>query len=163
MLKDNKKKLSTHISEIITTDFYLGKLPLPGVWGTTLGLLIFLIYKYFFISNTYILIFTVSLFIISIFCVQRYERYLNKKDPSEIIIDETIGFLSIVIFLPFSWFFVTTSFILFRIIDNIKPFPIRWLEDKYRGGFWTIFDDLLAGVYTLIFCYILIKIGYFVL
>ena len=75
------------------------------------------------------------------------QKFLGKKDPSEIVIDEVAGFLVTMFLLPLSWLSLFLGFILFRIFDIIKPFPIRRLE-KIKGGAGIVLDDLLAGIYA---------------
>lgn len=72
---------------------------------------------------------------------------LGRDDPSEIVIDEVAGFLLTLLFIPITWFSLFIGFVLFRIFDILKPFPIRRLE-RIKGGAGIVLDDILAGIYA---------------
>lgn len=72
---------------------------------------------------------------------------LEKKDPAEIVIDEVLGILITFFLVPLSWIHLCLGFVLFRVFDILKPYPIRRLE-SLEGGFGIMADDLLAGIYA---------------
>lgn len=74
-------------------------------------------------------------------------KLMGRKDPPEIVVDEAAGFSVTLFLLPLSWFNLFLGFLLFRLFDISKPFPIRRLE-KVKGGFGIVLDDLLAGIYA---------------
>ena len=74
-------------------------------------------------------------------------KLIGREDPPEIVIDEAAGFAVTLFLLPLSWFSLSLGFLLFRLFDIFKPFPIRRLE-KIKGGIGIVLDDLLAGVYA---------------
>lgn len=78
---------------------------------------------------------------------QKTEELLGKKDPSEVVIDEVAGFSITLFLLPLTWQSLSLGFILFRIFDVVKPWPVRQAE-RLRGGLGIVMDDLLAGVYA---------------
>lgn len=73
-------------------------------------------------------------------------RALQKEDPAEVVIDEVAGLLLTLFLLPATGFNLCLGFVLFRLFDILKPYPIRRLE-KVGGGAGIVLDDLLAGVY----------------
>jgi len=76
------------------------------------------------------------------------EKLFNEKDSGRIVIDEIAG-MSVTLFLvPWTVTSVVMGFLLFRIMDIIKPFPIRRLEHGLSGGWGVVGDDLLAGIYA---------------
>ena len=75
------------------------------------------------------------------------QKLLEKKDPSEVVIDEVAGFSLAMSLVPFSPASLAVGFLLFRIFDIIKPYPIRDLE-RLRGGLGIVMDDLLAGLFA---------------
>lgn len=75
------------------------------------------------------------------------QKLMGRRDPSEIVIDEVAGYSVTLFLLPLSWFNLILGFILFRLFDISKPFPIRRLE-KIKGGLGVVLDDLLAGIYA---------------
>lgn len=78
----------------------------------------------------------------------RTERLLGRRDPSAVVIDEIAGMWLSVVALPRWPLVFLAAFLLFRLFDIAKPFPIRQSE-KFSGGLGIMLDDLIAGVYTL--------------
>lgn len=72
------------------------------------------------------------------------------SDPSAIVWDEMVGFWLAIWAAPNGWQWILSAFILFRVFDIFKPWPIKWLESKLPGGYGIIADDLMAGLYALI-------------
>lgn len=78
----------------------------------------------------------------------RAERLLATKDPGRVVIDEVAGMLLSVVALPRSFGLLLAAFLLFRLLDILKPFPIRQSE-SLPGGLAIMLDDLIAGAFTL--------------
>ena len=76
------------------------------------------------------------------------ERILREKDSKKIIIDEFIGFYVSVFYLPKTFGFVFSAFLLFRFFDILKPLFISKLEKTLSNGLGVMADDILAGIYT---------------
>ncbi len=76
--------------------------------------------------------------------------YASKKlgvhDHSGIVWDEFVGFWITMFMVPFSWQNVLVGFVLFRIFDMAKPWPISWVDKHAKGGFGIMVDDVIAGV-----------------
>ena len=97
-----------------------------------------------------LLIFIVSM--AGIWAATRAERATQKKDPSIVVIDEVAGQMIALLSGPFwiqTWWSILSAFVLFRLFDIWKPYPIRRLEEL-ESGLGIMADDLLAGVYALI-------------
>ena len=119
----------------------------PGSLGTLVTFVyFFLIHKLDF--QLQCLIYTL-LFWLSFFSTQKTLINLNVKDPSCIVIDEIIAFLFVLILLPFNYYLFVIAFILFRLFDIIKPWPISLLE-KLPGAYGVIADDMGAALVSLI-------------
>ncbi len=71
---------------------------------------------------------------------------LKVHDHPGIVWDEIVGFLITMIAAPSGWLWVVIGFALFRFFDIIKPWPIRWVDQKVKGGFGIMLDDILAGI-----------------
>jgi phosphatidylglycerophosphatase A len=84
------------------------------------------------------------------------ERYWGKKDDRRIVIDEIMGFLVTMLWVPMSIPSVIGGFILFRFFDILKPFPIRHLE-RVKSGFGVVLDDVLAGIYSNIILHFILR------
>jgi len=72
-------------------------------------------------------------------------RVLGTEDPGEVVSDEVAGFMVALYLLPFTWTFLAGGFVLFRLLDILKPFPIRRLE-RLPGGTGVVLDDVAAGI-----------------
>ena len=104
-----------------------------------------------------LLIFIVS--IVGIWAATRAEKTTQKKDPSIVVIDEVAGQMIALLLGPFwihTWWSILSAFVLFRLFDIWKPYPIRRLE-ALESGLGIMADDILAGVYALIANSILIS------
>jgi phosphatidylglycerophosphatase A len=102
--------------------------------------------------------------LVGIWAASRTERVLQKKDPSVVVIDEVAGQMIALLSWPFmahSGWTIISAFLLFRLFDIWKPYPIRRLE-SLESGLGIMADDVLAGVYALIANSVLIS-GYLLL
>ena len=111
-------------------------------------------------SNQLILIVLLIIFFYSFYAVSKYIENTNNKDPKEVVIDEVIG-QSIPIYLyemahgmiknsQEAILFYLYIFILFRFFDIKKPFPINYLDKKFKNSFGVILDDVAAGFYVVL-------------
>ena len=150
------------MKKLLTSSFGLGWLPIaPGTWGSLLPTVIFAISCHFGASPVVtVLIMTFIILAASVICVKLAPSVIKetgKTDPGEIVVDEVAGqaltFLAVIFFNieNFSTGKICTiallGFLLFRIFDISKPWPIRKLE-KFPEGWGILADDLLAGVYA---------------
>lgn len=130
----------------IATGCFIGKIPFaPGTFGSLAGILLcFILSK----TSEPVAIFCIILFIIfSIWIAGDAEKILKIKDPGSIVIDEIAGMAVTLIGLPFNLFYVATGFIIFRVLDITKPFPIRYIEKRISGGAGVVLDDVAAGIF----------------
>ncbi|TDI98052.1 MAG: phosphatidylglycerophosphatase A [Deltaproteobacteria bacterium] len=141
---------------LYVTFFFLGNSPLaPGTAGTLGAILLFFFLT--FVSFPIYIVFLLILTALSIFMASLAVKIYNSKDPGQIVIDEVCGYLFTMVLIPFSWGYVITGFLLFRILDILKPYPIRNIE-KLRDGYGIVLDDVLAGVYANILMQIIIRV-----
>jgi phosphatidylglycerophosphatase A len=95
-----------------------------------------------------------------IWAASRAEKLLRKKDPSIVVVDEVAGQMIALLSGPFwiqTWWSIFTAFLLFRLFDIWKPYPIRHLE-KLESGLGIMLDDVAAGAYALIVNSVLISV-----
>ena len=139
----------TNIIMFLATGFYSGRLPkAPGTWGSLVALPIhFLLLKLSF--NAYLISLGI-LFLLAISTAGSAEKILDTKDPGCIVIDEIIGMLIALFALPATPVVFVLGFILFRIFDIFKPFPVSWLDTHLNGGVGIVMDDIMAGLYSYI-------------
>jgi len=132
---------------LLATWFGTGALPVtPGTFGTLASLPIVLILNQ--ATRLQKVSFLILFIALAIWSAGLCARILGKDDPSEVVIDEVAGFLLTVLFLPASWNALLLAFVLFRVFDILKPFPIGTLDKRIPGGTGIVIDDLLAGVYA---------------
>ena len=92
-------------------------------------------------------ILVIILFFLSVYCSQKTSDVLQVKDPKCVVCDEMIGFWVAMAFLPVTVFNVILGFLLFRLLDIIKPWPICYFE-RLPGGWGIVMDDIIAGLMT---------------
>jgi len=141
-----KAGLLDKLALILSSCFGFGLIPVAqGTFGTLAGIPLAMALAHVGpMAAAYLLFFFVLL---SIWTSGRSARALEKDDPAEVVIDETAGLLLTLFLLPATGFNLCLGFILFRLFDILKPFPIRRLE-KVEGGAGIVLDDLLAGTYA---------------
>jgi len=160
----------SRINFLFVTLFGIGKIKkIPGSFASlaTVSLLFFL-FHILNISPNIILFLILIIFFIALYAVSIFIKDLPNKDPKEVVIDEFIG-QSIPICLYevahntpketdqiFKFYFI--MFVLFRIFDITKPFPINYYDKKFKNSFGVIMDDVCAGLYvvTILVLYMII-------
>ena len=73
---------------------------------------------------------------------------LNQKDPGAVVWDEITGYCIAMLLIPTTWTMMILAFVIFRVLDIFKPWPISLAQKKVSGGFGIMLDDLIAGVFT---------------
>lgn len=89
-----------------------------------------------------------ALISVSIWIAHGAEKVVGHKDPGLVVIDEVCGMAVTLFALPFIPIFVIAGFVLFRVFDILKPFPIRWFDRNVKGGWGIILDDIIAGIFA---------------
>jgi phosphatidylglycerophosphatase A len=145
----------------VTFFFFVSVKFAPGTIAFIItSILLFISFHILNISSNIILIFLFFIFFYSFYAVSSYIKKINNKDPKEIVIDEVIG-QSIPIYLyeishitakqfAEALVFYAIIFILFRLFDIIKPFPVSYFDKKFKNTFGVIFDDICAGFYVVL-------------
>ncbi|MEW6410615.1 MAG: phosphatidylglycerophosphatase A [Nitrospirota bacterium] len=131
----------------IATGGYAGYSPIaPGTVGSLVGVVLYWVIKDE--SPAVYLSIALSLFFAGIYVSNKAEKLLGIRDSPKIVIDEVVGYLYSMFLLPAEFKYIAGGFIIFRLIDILKPYPIRLIERKFSGGFGIMVDDFLAAVYT---------------
>jgi phosphatidylglycerophosphatase A len=91
-------------------------------------------------------IFLIAFIVLAVWAAEVSETLLGQKDPGCIVIDEFAGMMTTLIGIQFTWQTVLAGFIIFRVMDIVKPFPIRYLERTIPGGAGIVMDDVAAGI-----------------
>ena len=126
---------------------YVGFAPVaPGTVGSAAALLLFAPLRWAAIPGLEVA--TVALlFCAGVWSASLTEQHLGVEDPGPVVIDEVVGMLISLLWLPSSWMVVAAAFVAFRVFDIIKPWPADRLE-RLHGGWGIMADDLMAGVYA---------------
>ena len=142
---------------LMATGLGVGCSPIaPGTLGTLLA-----IPAYYLLSSIPSPIYEITLagfFFLSVWVSEIAERFFGTKDDQRIVIDEIMGFLITMLWVPKTISFIVMGFFLFRFFDILKPFPIRHIERRLKGGFGVVLDDVMAGVYANIVLQIIHRI-----
>jgi phosphatidylglycerophosphatase A len=88
----------------------------------------------------------IAFIVLSIWAAELAENIVGQKDPGCIVIDEFAGMMITLLGIHFTWQSALAGFIIFRVMDILKPFPIRYLEQTIPGGAGIVVDDVAAGV-----------------
>lgn len=130
----------------IATCGYIGYAPVaPGTFGSAAGLVAYAVVRS---SGSPIIevVTIVALFLVGIWSATEAERYLGGTDPGPVVLDEVVGMLITLAFLPVNWTGALVGFLLFRLFDVVKPWPARRFE-RLHGGLGIMADDGMAGIY----------------
>ena len=139
-------KVKIKIAEILATWFYSGRAPFaPGTFGS-LASLPFVYALQYFGGISALCAFILVIFIIGVWASDYYAKAVNIQDPGFIVIDETAGQSIALIFAGTNLWLYGLGFLLFRLFDISKPWPVSWADSKVKGGLGIMLDDVLAGI-----------------
>ena len=150
-----------NINFLFVTLFGIGKLKkIPGSYASlATTIFLFILFHILNFSPNIVLIGVIIVFLISLYAVNIFIKDMDNKDPKEVVIDEFIG-QSIPISLyeiahegtketneVLTFYFI--MFILFRIFDIVKPYPVSYYDKNFKNSFGVIMDDVCAGLYVV--------------
>jgi len=132
---------------VFATFGYVGYFPIaPGTAGSLAALLLFALVRW--VGMPAFELGTIAVVLIGgVWASNKTEHVLGRKDPGAIVIDEVLGMLMTLAFLPVSTIGIIVGFVLFRIFDVVKPYPAARLE-HVKGGPGVMLDDAVAGIYA---------------
>jgi phosphatidylglycerophosphatase A len=137
----------TRLAVFVATVGYVGYFPFaPGTVGSAAGLAFYLLVWWSRSLFTEIGL-IVLLFAVGVWAGTVAERYFGGIDPGPIVIDEVVGMLITLAFVPVGWSGALVGFLLFRICDVVKPYPARRFE-RLHGGLGVMADDAMAAIYA---------------
>ena len=149
------------INFLFVTLFGIGKInKIPGSFASlATTILLFFLFHILNVSPNIVLFSIIIIFFISLYAVSIFITDLTNKDPKEVVIDEFIGqsipicLYEIAHNMPKETDQVLTSyfiiFILFRIFDIVKPYPVSYYDKNFKNSFGVIMDDVCAGLYVV--------------
>jgi phosphatidylglycerophosphatase A len=121
---------------------------LPGTAGTLVGVLLYIFMQP--LNVMIYLVITSALFLLGIWLCGKTASDLGVHDHTSIVWDEIVGYLVTMIMAPAGWLWIILGFILFRLFDICKPWPVSWADKRVVGGLGIMLDDLIAAVYAML-------------
>lgn len=118
----------------------------PGTFGTLAAIPLYLLIQDLSVSNYFLLLIVTAL--AGIFICGKTSADLGVHDHAGIVWDEFVGYWITMWMAPEGWLYIVLGFILFRIFDILKPWPISLADKHVHGGFGIMFDDILAGIFA---------------
>src|SRR5215217_1562371 len=141
----------------IATCGYIGYAPVaPGTFGSAAGLVVFAAVRS---SGSPVLeaVVIISLFLIGVWSGTEAEHHFGGVDPAPVVMDEVVGMLITLAFIPVTWIGAVVGFLVFRVLDVFKPWPAARFE-RWPGGLGVMADDGMAALYGNLLMHALIAI-----
>ncbi len=133
------------IKNFIATGFGLGNSSfMPGTFGTLGGCILYILLLPFS-SEVYLWVIFIA-FIFGCWLCEEVSKDMDEYDHESVVWDEMVGYCVAMIAVPRSLGWMCAGFVLFRLFDITKPWPISWVDSKMKNGFGMMFDDVLAGL-----------------
>lgn len=140
---------------LLATWFGAGLLPkAPGTWGSLAAVPIAAL-LYLWGGNLAVATAALVAFLAGIWASAVYVRETGTEDPGAVVIDEVAGQWLVLAAVPFDPLLYGAGFVLFRLFDIAKPWPVSWADRHVKGGLGVMLDDMLAGVYGGVALYLL--------
>jgi phosphatidylglycerophosphatase A len=120
----------------------------PGTCGTLLAVPLYLL-----LVQLPLIAYLAALLLafgLGVFLCGYTSRALGVHDHPGIVWDELVGYWITMIAVPAEWLWILVGFVLFRLFDIVKPWPVKIADEKLKGGFGIMLDDVLAGIYALL-------------
>ncbi|QDP01801.1 phosphatidylglycerophosphatase A [Thalassotalea sp. PS06] len=146
-------KLSNPI-HLLAVGFGSGLAPkAPGTFGTAVAVPLFLLCAQLPLS--YLIGLTIIMALAGIYICDKAAKDAGVHDHGAIVWDEIVGFFICMLGISVNWMTLLVGFILFRFFDIVKPWPIRLIDRKVRGGFGIMLDDVIAGLMALLIMHLI--------
>ena len=130
----------------------------PGTWGSLVGVGLWFGLRLMPAVPYWTVV--AVLFVIGTIAAGAAEKIIDCGDPGLVVIDEIVGQLIALAFVPLQPVYILLGFVFFRFFDILKPFPIGWLDGHIHGGLGIMLDDVVAGVYALLVLHLLIRFSH---
>ena len=145
-MRPNREFLFKHPAHLIAFGLGAGLMPkAPGTWGTLVAIPFYFMAHY--VAGTWaVLACALFLFGVGIWAAAIAGRALGVADHGGIVIDEIAAFVLVLAFTPAGLLWLVCAFVLFRLFDIVKPWPISYFDRTLKGGVGVMFDDFLAAL-----------------
>jgi phosphatidylglycerophosphatase A len=139
------------LSRWIAMGFGSGLAPFaPGTVGTLWGWIVFLLLDSWLTPLGWLVTLLVT-FVAGTWACSRTGRDLGVSDHGAMVIDEILAIWIVFLIIPNTFWWQFMGFVVFRFFDAVKPQPVRWADQRFKGGFGVMFDDIIAALMTLFF------------
>jgi phosphatidylglycerophosphatase A len=146
--KSTRQLAFTTLTGFVALGFGSGLSPkAPGTMGSLAALVLAIPLQYLPVAAYGLLL--LAAFVLGIYCCEKTSQRMAVQDPGAIVWDEIVAMWLVLAFVPADWMWWLSAFLLFRLFDIVKPWPIRWLDQTMKGGAGIMCDDLLAAVYAI--------------
>jgi phosphatidylglycerophosphatase A len=151
--------LKINVFVFLSTFAFVGRFPFaPGTAGSFVGVLLaWPILMYFGVLGLVTAV--IIIFIVGVWAVDIHQTHTGAHDAGEIVIDEVAGQWLVLLVASLDIVHFGLGFLLFRLFDIWKPWPICWVDRTLKGGFGVMADDIIAGIYALICLWALQQAG----
>lgn len=116
----------------------------PGTFGTLAAVLLYLLFESLDLLSYSLL--TIAICIVGVWICGKSSEMLGVHDHGGIVWDEFAGYFITMIAAPPGWIWIVVGFVLFRLFDILKPWPIKWADEQVDGGLGIMLDDIIAGL-----------------
>ena len=124
--------------------------PAPGTWGSLVGVIVGALLLPWLDAKTFFIL-TALCFFLGIWLCDRTSHDMGVHDHGSIVWDEIVAVFLVLLAVPqVSLFWCTIAFVTFRLFDILKPYPIRYFDEKLTNGFGIMVDDILAAGYSIL-------------
>ncbi len=145
------------LARAVASGFFVGRIPIaPATFGSVWAVLLVMATGSWGPAYWSLALLLLPL---SVLTSSHVSGLLLEKDPKEVVIDEIVSLYLAYATFPLTWKTIIAGFLLFRLYDVIKPFPARRLENLPHG-YGIVADDLVAGAYTWLTLYVLLRLGF---
>jgi phosphatidylglycerophosphatase A len=154
-MRDLSKKVFQFPAYFIAFGFGSGLAPkAPGTWGTLAAIPLYVLLTHY--GWVVYLSVTLMSFILGVFVCEKVSSDLGTHDFGGIVWDEIVGFWITMFLVPVSLTWIVVGFVLFRVFDIWKPWPIGWVDKQVGGGLGIMLDDVVAGLAAWVFLQLLV-------
>lgn len=124
--------------------------PAPGTWGSLVGVIVGALVLPWLGAKIFFML-TALCFFLGIWLCERTSHDMGVHDHGSIVWDEIVAVFLVLLAVPqVSLFWCTIAFVIFRLFDILKPYPIRYFDEKLTNGFGIMVDDILAAGYSIL-------------
>lgn len=147
----------THPAHLLALGFGSGLIkPAPGTWGSVVGAVIF--GPLLMLPMGWYLLLLLAASVLGVYVCDKSARDWGVHDHGSIVWDEIVGMGIALVLLPVAWTSVVLAFVLFRVFDIWKPWPVSTLDQKLKGGFGIMADDMAAGMLAAVAGYAILSV-----